>query len=361
MNARARRRVLTLSVIFLLILLLGFVLVFYFTSLRAPSSSDSKVELTIYEGESTAEVLDDLEQKDLIRSSLTARIYSVLNDEQVLYAGTFEVPQDLSVKEVFEFINDPENIRQEYERVTIPEGTWAKEIAVTLSEHFPAFSAQDFLNLWNDESYIQELSQIYPFIHPDEISPDSFVKLEGYLFPDTYFFDLDMNPRQITGMFLDEFNNVYQQLQTQIQKSPLDIEEIVTLASIVQFESGDENSMADIAQVFYNRMNTGMRLESSVTVCYALYDEFDDFKDCETNPTIDSPYNTYMNAGLPAGPILNPGKEAIEAVLNPHDNDYLFFVSDIYGDGTVYYAETYEEHLENIEKYNLNMGSEATQ
>ena len=99
-----------------------------------------------------------------------------------------------------------------------------------------------------------------------------------------------------------------------------------------------------------------MKLQSSVTVCYALYDNFNDPKDCETNPELDSPYNTYMNEGLPVGPILNPGEEAFQAVLNPdRKGGYLFFAADIYGDGKVYYSKTYEEHQQICERLGLNL------
>ncbi len=94
-------------------------------------------------------------------------------------------------------------------------------------------------------------------------------------------------------------------------------------------------------------------MESSVTVCYALYEDMTSGEDCEVNTDIDSPYNTYQNEGLPIGPILNPGKDAIQSVLNPKNNDYLYFVADIYGDGTVYYSKTLQEQEANIDKFNL--------
>ncbi len=106
-----------------------------------------------------------------------------------------------------------------------------------------------------------------------------------------------------------------------------------------------------VSGVFYNRLGIDMPLQSSVTVCYALYDDFAHASDCETNADIDSPYNTYQHNGLPIGPILNPGKVAIDAALHPQESDYLYFIADIYGDGTVYYAKTFEEHSALVAKY----------
>ena len=109
--------------------------------------------------------------------------------------------------------------------------------------------------------------------------------------------------------------------------------------------------MGLIAQVFENRLAIDMKLQSSVTICYALYEEYKKAIDCEINSDIDSPYNTYLHEGLPIGPILNPGEAAIRAVLHPTANDYLYFMADIYGDGKVYYANTLEEHEANVERY----------
>ena len=137
-----------------------------------------------------------------------------------------------------------------------------------------------------------------------------------------------------------------------IKKSSLSIHEIYTLASIVQYESGKIDDMKKIAKVFYNRMKIGMPLQSSVTVCYALdINKNDNWMACEVNPNYDSLYNTYKYQGLPPGPIQNPGEDAINAVLNPDSNDYLYFMADVYGDGTVYYAKTYAEHEANVNRF----------
>ncbi|MEG0275032.1 MAG: endolytic transglycosylase MltG, partial [Longicatena sp.] len=121
----------------------------------------------------------------------------------------------------------------------------------------------------------------------------------------------------------------------------------------VQYEAAKKSDMDMIAGVFYNRLKQNMPLQSSVTVCYALYDNLTSSDDCEIQTDINSPYNTYQVSGLPIGPILNPGEEAIHAVLNPKDSEYLYFVADIYGDGTVYYAKTLNEQEANIDKYGL--------
>ena len=117
--------------------------------------------------------------------------------------------------------------------------------------------------------------------------------------------------------------------------------------------------MKKIAGVFYNRLNEGMKLDSSVTVCYALYDEYEDPTDCEVKTDVDSPYNTYLHSGLPIGPILNPGEQAIKAVLHPTKTDDLYFLADINGDGKVYYSKTLEEHEAKMKELGLVLDGSA--
>lgn len=329
----------------------------YSSSLKPVDSSTDKIGIQIAEGDTLDAVIEKLKGAGLIRNEFATKIYSRINDFP-RYAGTFELTRSMSTQQIFETLSKPENAMSSFVSVTIPEGKWAKDIATILAEALPQINREELLRLWNDSAYIHELAQTYPFIDPAAVVNDQyFVKLEGYLYPETYYIDLDMDEDQVTRMFLNQFANVYAEFAPRIEASPYNLQQILTLASIIQFESSDPAEMPDISGVFYNRLNIGMPLGSSVTVCYALYDDFNSSEQCETNYDIESPYNTYIHEGLPIGPILNPGRDAISAALNPAQNDYLFFVSDIYGDGKTYFARTYEEHEANIERFNLRIGS----
>lgn len=344
----------TLIVILSLILaaLGGFL--FYQSSLSPLDEKAQPVLFQVNEGENTGEIIEELKEQDLIKSTLAADIYVKLNHVPAVYAGNYEISAAMSVPEILAVLCDPQNIVSTYKTITVTPGMWAKDVAQLLEKNYPDYSAQSFLDLWNDEAYLQQLAGRYPFLHPDQISPEVFVKLEGYLYPETYYMEADFSEKEITEMFLDQFNVIYQELKSQFDKSEMSVEEVVTLASMIQFESDSEADMKDVSSVFHNRLNGNMQLESSVTVCYAMYEEFDDYRDCEVNSDIDSPYNTYQNPGLPIGPILNPTKPAIEAALNPSQSDYLFFVADVNGDGSLHFAKTYEEHLALVEQFGLN-------
>jgi UPF0755 protein len=361
---KKRRGLKIFLAVVLLLLIAAAVTVFilfqrYEKALQPVSENEPAQEFTIEEGDDYSTVLQNLQDAGFINSADAAKLYIKLNGDSGHYAGTFALSSSMSTPAILEYIANPANLVQTYNTVTIPEGSWAKQVAQIIADAFPNYKAEDFINLWNDQSYIETLAQTYSFLDPAVLNNENyFVKLEGYLFPETYYMDKTMTEDEITRMILDQFASVIAPYQAQIDASGYTMQEIITLASIVQFESGSESEMPDIAEVFYNRLEQGMKLQSSVTVCYALYDSFSSAQDCETNTEIDSPYNTYEYDGLPIGPILNPGEAAIKAVLNPAENDYLYFVADIYGDGSVHFATTLEEHEANVDKYNLRITSD---
>ena len=331
-------RVVLLVVVCLLIIAgLGSIFVVK-TGLSSTGNGDKEVVFTIENNESFDSVLENLKKENLIANASVAKLYAKASHNTNFVAGTFELDNGMSVKNILSTIQDALVLK-------IPEGKWAKEIAAEISNLYDGkYSSEEILNQWNDISYIQTLAKDYSFLNVDDLNNSNYkVKLEGYLFPDTYFLEKDDSLDDITRVLLDRFDVMYKENKKSFDKSDLSIHQIISLASVVQFEASEPGDMATIAGVFYNRLDQDMKLQSSVTVCYALYDDFNDPKDCETNPEIDSPYNTYLHEGLP------------KAVLNPEKTDYLFFAADIYGDGKVYYSKTYEEHQQICEKLGLNL------
>ena len=363
-NRRSRRKVNPVRMFVLVALLVvvicgAFSAIFITRGLKATGNGDKKIVLTIEENESFSSLLEDMQDKGLIRSSSVAKFYSKIKHKTNYVAGTFELNDGMSLSEILSYISDASNIKQNYLTLTIPEGKWAKEIAENISTLYDGkYTQSQILKKWNDIDYIKKLASDYSFFNVSDLNNSNYkVKLEGYLFPDTYYLEKDNSIDDITRIMLDRFQQMYDENKKAFNKSDYSIHEIVSLASVVQFEASSTEDMQKIAGVFKNRLDQGMMLQSSVTVCYALYDDFNDPQDCETNSTVDSPYNTYLHTGIPIGPILNPGEEAIKAVLHPDSNDYLYFAADIYKkkDGGVYYSKTYEEHLAICEELGLNL------
>lgn len=347
-----KKGTLRITAILLIVLLIGIFGSFFFykTSLNAVGK-DIGVEFTVSSGETINGVLTRLEQEGLIQNSFIAKLYIKLNGGVALKAGTYDLHGYMDVETILATLSDATKAHTNDVAITFIEGDWCKHIAAKVAE-VTNVSEEELLALWNDESYIRSLMSEYPFLTEAIFNEDSRYYLEGYLMPNTYKFSPETTADAVTRKLLDQSLRVYEKYAEQMKASSMSIHEIYTLASIVQYEASKVEDMKLIAGVFYNRLHINMALQSSVTVCYAIdMDRDDDWKNCETNPNYDSPYNTYRVNGLPPGPILNPGEAAIEATLNPTASEYYYFLADVYGDGTVYYSRTYDEHLAYKAKY----------
>lgn len=348
---RPNRKIVVTIIAFLLIIVVflsGFLV--YQVNLQPVADESETVLFEVAEGDSIAAAIDRLAAANLIKSRSAAKIYARLNGLHEIKAGHFQLDRSWNTGEILRYLNDSGNAAAQQAKITVTEGMWAKDIAKKIEDTL-GIKADELIELWNDDAYLKTLIEKYDCLDEEILNDQTRVKLEGYLYPETYHFDVEATKEEVTETFLNQFEQVYDEMKRDFVASSYSPHELITLASLVQYEAQTREDMELIAGVFYNRMDEGMRLESSVTVCYALYEEYEHAQDCELNATIDSPYNTYLHAGLPIGPILNPGKDAIEAVLHPQESDYLYFMADIYGDGKVYYAKTLEEHEANVNRY----------
>ncbi|MBQ7889263.1 MAG: endolytic transglycosylase MltG [Erysipelotrichaceae bacterium] len=323
----------------------------YHNQLKAVSDDNTEIIFEVNKGETLNTVLPRLENEGLINSALFAKLYVKLNDSGSLAAGKFSLNAAMDTAEVIATITDSTQLIHDDITITFIEGEWLKHMSEKFEQEL-GIQSDELMSLWNDEQYIRSLMDRYPFLTEEIFNEDSRYYLEGYLMPNTYAFAKGSDAKTVTEKMLDQTLKVYNKFKDTMNAHELSVHELFTLASIVQYEASKIEDMKMIAGVFYNRMDIGMRLQSSVTVCYAIdIEKSDSWKSCEVNPTYNSPYNTYMVEGLPPGPILNPGVDAIEAVLNPTESNYYYFMADVYGDGTVYFAETYAEHLALVNKY----------
>ena len=171
--------------------------------------------------------------------------------------------------------------------------------------------------------------------------------LEGYLYPDTYRMAKGLSAISVIEIMVSRFMEIYNSIIEESSPSGMSMEELVTLASIIEKETGKSSERPIISSVFHNRLKKGMKLESDPTVIYGIHDFNGNITKKDLN-TI-TPYNTYIIPGLPPGPIANPGKAAIEAALKPEDTEYIFFVSK--NDGTHVFSEIYRDHVNAVNKY----------
>lgn len=215
---------------------------------------------------------------------------------------------------------------------TIPEGLTVEQIAVLL-ERRNLVNKRDFVALVHDKDLVSSYDV-------------DGASLEGYLYPDTYVITRDMGPRDVIDLMAGRFREVFNSL-VRGQQLAMPVKDIVTLASIVEKETGLAEERPVIASVFLNRLRKRMRLESDPTVIYGIEDFSGDLTRKDLRGS--SPYNTYMHHGLPPGPIANPGREALKAVIDPAETDYLYFVSK--NDGSHHFSSTLKEHNRAVYQY----------
>ena len=256
--------------------------------------------------------------------------------------GDFEIHTGESPLTVLDYLTSGKTLLK---RVTIPEGFTLKQIAERLA-HENLAVAENFLASARDRAWVKEL----------DLPGNS---LEGFLFPDTYIFHRGMPVRAMQKRMVNRFREVYQRCRSNEATEPpqgFDLNQTITLASIVEKETGQAGERPLIASVFYNRLRQGMALQSDPTVIYGIKNFNGDLtkKDLQ-RPT---PYNTYVIPGLPPGPIANPGEDALRAVLYPEKTDYLYFVSK--NDGSHYFSRNIQEHNRAVVRYQLSGKFDST-
>ena len=328
-------------------LFLGLVLIFIiiggifigYKSLISPVSNDtSLIEVDISDGSSLKSAARLLEEKNLIKNETAFLIYAKINSLENIKSGSYSLNKSKNVEEILQILNKgskPIGIK-----ITIPEGYEIRNIA----EKLESAGITDFDSFISDTSNVDLYKSQYPYLNLPEVK-----SLEGFLFPDTYYISKEATNEQIIKMFLDRFSEVYeeQQLESKIQESGLNINEFITLASIVEREAVKKEERPIIAGIFYNRLSIQMPLQSCATVQYILKERKPVLSIADTK--IDSPYNTYLIKGLPPAPIASPGLDAILATSNPQQTKFLYFVAK--GDGGHEFSETYEQHLQAKKKY----------
>ncbi len=313
--------------------------VFYFNGLK-PIGSDIKFELKIEKGQGLKEVSAALSQARIIRSITVFKLYAIFTGKaRHLKSGIYQLNGRLSVPEIINFLID--DASQEIS-VTIIEGSTLKGIdrALSSANIIPKNSLVNF------DFKNSGLAKIYPYL-------EGIDNLEGFLYPDTYRFKIDSSVEEAAKKFFDNFLNKAWPLISQKDNWY----QILILASILEKEVPVFNDRQLVAGILNKRMKVGMPIQADATVLYAKCQG--DFYSCSQyklstgDLKLDSPYNTYLNLGLPPTPIANPGQTAIQAALSPKTSDYWFYLSDSQTKETIF-SKTLEEQNKNRQKYLKN-------
>lgn len=306
-----------------------------------PQSGDSIV-LEVPEGSGTAQIASLLEENQLIKSGFVFRLKSKISGyDGEFKAGTYTFSQNMTMKDIMKIIMGGRSIGETFQ---IIEGLSINQIAASLEEQ-GIVDADAFM----DEAQNGEFD--YAFM---KYLPDGPNRLEGFLFPNQYEAPIDADAHQIIDIMLNQFDKVFPEADYgKAEELGLDVYDVVIVASLIEREVREDSERPKVASVVYNRLDLGMKLEFCSTVQYILGEPQAVLSIADTQ--IPSPYNTYLNAGLPPGPICSPGEAAINAALNPEDTTYLYFVLKS-GDATTHnFSSTYAEFLVDKEAYKATL------
>ena len=307
----------------------------------APYNRNNKQDrvIEIPKGANINTISDVLYENQLIKNkTLFKLVAKVSNKTPQFKAGKYLLNQSYSNNDIVNLLASGK-IYHDGIKITIPEGSTSKEIVSILVEK--KLGTKDIYEelINNPKEFYVEFS----FLNQDDIT-----SLEGFLYPETYYFDEKYSEKEVLTKMLAMFDNIYNDDFKKKQKEMnMTLSEVVNLASIVEKEAVLDEDRSIIASVFYNRLDIDMPLQSDATIQYIFEERkkivtYNDLK-------IDSPYNSYKNKGLPPTPISNPGVRSIEGVLYPDETKYLYFVAKM--DGGNNYSETYEQHLKYEAEY----------
>ena len=306
--------------VFLIFLIKGSFLLFNY--LQQPPKNFPNTELVeIKTGSTLRDVAKISKDKGLVKSELFFYTYFIaFHDPADIKASNYVFSKPLTVKDLSERFTKG-SYAEGLKKITLTEGSSVKVLAKQIKLTIPEFNTEEFI----------EISE--PF--------------EGYLFPETYLIPANYSPQELTDLLKETFLEKISKLEAKIKESELTLNEIIILASIVEREANSVESQKMVSGILQNRIKEGMPLQADATMEYVLGKPLaeltaDDLK-------IDSPYNTYLNYGLPPTPIGNPGIDAILAVLEPTASDNLFYITG--KDGEFYYAKTFDQHRVNIARY----------
>ncbi len=343
------------GVILLIVIMVGVVAsvgYHYFESAKKPldPKSTKVVEVKIPIGSTNKQIGSILEERKVIKSGFVFDYYAKTSKRSGFKAGYYRLKPSMSLSRIAdELEKGGSNHPFGSGKVLVREGVTVDQIGDAIRQN-TRFSKREFLALVNDRDFLNGLKDKYPALLTSAVdAKDVRYKLEGYLYPATYFVQKKETLRQLVTQMVGKTNEVLTPYYEQIAQKKMSVQEVMTLASLVEREGVTADDRYRIAGVFENRLEKDMMIQSDISVLYALgrHKAHVTYRDLK----VDSPYNLYRNKGVGPGPFNSPSVDSVRAVLNPVDKDkgYLYFIANM-KTGKVYFSRTYAEHLELTKK-----------
>lgn len=320
-------------IILLLIVVIGIVSIFISTIRKPLKISQSEV-VNVEEGDSFYSIINRLSNEKKIKSPFIIKIYAKLTglDLEVV-PGSHTLDETMSLNDVAKILKDTNNANTI--TVTIPEGFNVEDIAARVEEN----------GICTKDEFLSAVKS-YPLPAYVSDNADKRYNLEGFLFPDTYNFEIGVKPEYIIETMIKRFEEVFKEITASDTITEEEVEKVVNVASIIEKEARVDEDRPLIASVIYNRLKQNMPLQIDATVIYAHGYYIESVRN--RHLAIESKYNTYLYKGLPVGPICNPGVESLKAALNPASTDYLFYL--LASDDEHYFTNNYDDFLKKKEE-----------
>ena len=354
-----------ITAIIIALLATGFFAYRYVDSSIKPldSSSTEYITVDIPEGSGNKYIGQILEKAGVIKSATVFNYYTKFKNYSNFQSGYYNLQASMDLDEICKLLKEggtPQPEKPSLGKILVTEGYTIKQISEAVTKNSAKknastpYSSEDFLKVVQDETFISKMAAKYPKLLSSLPSADQVTyRLEGYLFPATYSYYKETSMEDIVEDMISTMDSYMSQYYDTIAASGKSVNDVLTLASLVEKEGSTDDDRRNIASVFYNRMNNNMPLQSNIAILYAmgkLGEETSLAADASIDTSIDSPYNVYTNTGLMPGPVDSPSLAAIEATVNPASTDYYYFVADV-KTGKVYYSENFDDHQANVEKY----------
>ncbi|MDG4526391.1 endolytic transglycosylase MltG [Streptococcus suis] len=324
------------------------------------------IQVEIPEGSSTLEIGKILVDNKLIKNATIFNYYSKIKSYNNFQSGFYNLKQNMSVDDIAKALQEsgtPTAQKEAAGKILIVEGYTLTQIAQAITDNTKTedkndktpFTTEQFMATVTNQDFINRMVATYPKLFASLPAADSGViyQLEGYLFPAVYEYSDETTIEELVEQMIAAMDNRLQPYYETIAAKNLTVNEVLTLASLVEKESSTDEDRRNIASVFFNRLNAAMPLQSNIAILYAqgkLGQETTLAEDAAIDTSIESPYNIYWTPGLMPGPVDSPSLSAIEAVINANTTDYLYFVADV-TTGSVYFTNNIDEHNQNVAKY----------
>lgn len=324
------------------------------------------IQVEIPEGSSTLEIGKILVDNKLIKNATIFNYYSKIKSYNNFQSGFYNLKQNMSVDDIAKALQEsgtPTAQKEAAGKILIVEGYTLTQIAQAITDNTKTedkndktpFTTEQFMATVTNQDFINRMVATYPKLFASLPAADSGViyQLEGYLFPAVYEYSDETTIEELVEQMIVAMDNRLQPYYETIAAKNLTVNEVLTLASLVEKEGSTDEDRRNIASVFFNRLNAAMPLQSNIAILYAqgkLGQETTLAEDAAIDTSIESPYNIYWTPGLMPGPVDSPSLSAIEAVINANTTDYLYFVADV-TTGSVYFTNNIDEHNQNVAKY----------